>query len=78
MMPKSIAPMEMRFAGMPRKSSSMKAPSKAKGTARATTRAERQLPSPRKRIKTSSTSPMPAIILCPTVCRVRAVKPVRS
>ena len=56
MMPKSIAPMEMRLAGMPRRSSSMKAPSSETGTASATTRAERQLPSPRNSTSTSSTS----------------------
>ena len=41
MMPKSIAPIEIRLAGMPRKSSRVKAPSSETGTASATTRAER-------------------------------------
>ena len=41
MMPKSIAPSEMRFAGMPLRSRSMNAPRSATGTVSATTRAER-------------------------------------
>ena len=78
MMPKSMAPMEMRLAGIPRKSSMRNAPSSANGTASATTTADRQLPSPRNKISTISTRAMPSIMLWPTVCSVRSVSPVRS
>ena len=78
MMPKSMAPSEIRFAGMWRRSSSAKAPSSATGTASATTSAERQLPRPRNKISTSNTSAMPSITLCRTVCKVRSMRAVRS
>ena len=78
MMPKSIAPIEIRFAGMPVRSSSRKAPSSDSGTTEATISAERQLPSPRKSTSTSSTRPMPSPMFLRTVSSVRSISSVRS
>ena len=54
MMPKSMAPIEIRLAGMPRRSSSRKAPEQRQRHDRATMSAERQLPMPRNSISTSN------------------------
>ncbi len=76
MMPKSMAPTESRPMGMPVTYISSRATSSAKGMVRATRAAIEGRP--RKSSSTSTTSVMPRITLCATVCSVLSTRNVRS
>ena len=76
MIPKSMAPMESRLAGMCRQSRQMNENSSANGMVTATISAVRTLKSNRPRI--TSTSSMPRSRLPSTVCVVSSIRSWRS
>ena len=76
MMPKSTAPSEMRFAGVPVNTMPANAASSASGTLSAAMSAAR--PSPRNSQSISATSAMPTSRFSTTVCVVSLVRVPRS
>jgi hypothetical protein len=74
--PKSTAPSEMRLAGVPVRTMPAKAAHRASGMFTAVTSAALQLP--RKKARTSVTSPMPTSTFSITVRVVRATSAPRS
>ena len=73
MIPKSMAPIEIRFAESPRSTITMKVSSSESGIESVTTSAARR--SPRNAIMMNATSSMPSTSVCSTV---RVVTPMRS
>ncbi len=67
MIPKSTAPMEIRFAGIPRAWSRMKEPRRDRGITKATMVADLRFPRPRKATRTTSTSKIPSPMFLRTV-----------
>ena len=76
MIPKSMAPIEIRLAESPRNAITMNVSSNESGTDSVTTSAARR--SPRKAIIMRPTSSMPVISVCSTVPVVMWVNSVRS
>ena len=74
--PKSIAPKERRFAGMPISFIRIKANNKENGMVKATTNADRKFP--RKSTNTMMTIETPSNKVCETVSRVLSTNDVRS
>ncbi len=76
MMPKSIAPRDNKFAGIPTQVRPMNVASRDSGITSATMNAARRLP--RKSSSTSVTSAAPSTRLVNTVLRVLSINQVRS
>jgi len=76
MMPKSMAPRESRFAGIPRQVRPIKVASRESGIIKATMNAARKLP--RKSRSTNVTSIAPSARFLKTVCKVVLMSQVRS